>query len=695
MCFMTVWELTSSIFYTGEAEEMGRLLMKTNAEMESNRRQSETAIDSLKARFTEMEDQKMPLEAGAEDEAEVAPIAESKVSRKKFDKEVANRKLAEEKATLAEQRLFEIEKEAISARKRLQETEEALTSRLESAIAEQEREKIDREAQRTLENDRFMNLERDFESLRRDYAALEQDRDVLKASLVELEADLQDANNDLQLHLTNEISEQATKLAAEALRRQVDEMRQQAEVDTSSFNAERTARLAAEQEAKRLQSDLAALLGLENTERNQNEIRRRTAEATDYFQRTEKKEIKEMESALEDMKEKLNRARSHLREAEERADSASLQSNQLEQDLSVAKSDLKIVSHMIEEMRDSESSRRTSMEHRISSLEDEKNVMRRHHQAEIENMRTELEQISLHRDRLAQALQESEKSKDALLQASKSGRGISSENPSDELVRLRMEKAHLLAAASKEASRTERRIRELREAAMSSADADLLVERELRAAAELALANATSELQSARVNSHSMATDSQEQSKIYDLEAEVKKLHSQISSLLSEKNELSENIAEIRSTSKQAIERLKEECKLAKAKALQSERAGRHDAEFRAEVARLQDSSSVDGHTSVDDSSTFGEFKHDTQISNLYDLVDQQRQTIEEQRDAHSAMETDFEGLLALLAQSKLVEECLSSSLARSGGEKAVRDAIIDAEERAVAQYGTFVRVSE
>ena len=73
-----------------------------------------------------------------------------------------------------------------------------------------------------------------------------------------------------------------------------------------------------------------------------------------------------------------------------------------------------------------------------------------------------------------QSFKESEKSEEALLRISSRGRALAPDhNSNEELVRLRMEKAHLLAAASQEASRTERRLWELREAAMSSAEADL------------------------------------------------------------------------------------------------------------------------------------------------------------------------------------------------------------------------------
>ena len=86
----------------------------------------------------------------------------------------------------------------------------------------------------------------------------------------------------------------------------------------------------------------------------------------------------------------------------------------------------------------------------------------------------------------------------------------------------------------------------------------------------------------------------------------MKNLKGQLVSLENEKNELKENVLETKRSTQQTIESLKEECnKMAKARALQSELAGRHDAEVRAEVARLHDVSSPEGHGAQDGSAAY------------------------------------------------------------------------------------------
>ena len=679
------------LYATGEAEEFGKLLQKTRLELETHRKEAKETIARLEARCEEFES-KESRDIG--DHGRPTESSIDTVSREMYDNEVAVRRKAETEALMMNQKVAEKEEEIATLKQKSRETEEALSARLESAMSECERITRERDTQRTIKNERFVALERSFEDLRGNFASLQQERDALRLQVTELEGELKEAFDGLQFHLTNEISEQATKMAADALRQQVEDLRQKVEKEGTAFQAERTARLAAEQETKRLRSDLAAIFGMEPSDENQNEILRRTAEATERFQRSEKTEIDEIKNAVQRAVEELDSTRTVLAGTEQRASAAELRSVQLEQDLLTSKSDLELLSQMMEELKTAESSKRVSMENRISAFEDEQNVLRRLHEAEVENLRNELEHVRLEKEGLFQSLKDSEKSREALLQASSRSRDLdSAQNAALELARLRMEKAHLLAASSQEASRTERRIRELREAAKSAAEADVLVERELRAAAELALERATADLRNAR--SRSTTTDaatSQRGSNMNVLEVELKKLKDILSLLEEEKKGLQQELDLMKQSSEQKIVNLKEEVRSAKAKALQSERAVRRDAEVQAELAKLhKDSDGLSVCTQVDEGDD--QLHHSSRLSSLYDLVEQQRDTIKQQRDAHSALESDFEGLLALLAQNKLVEESLSAALIEAGGEKAVTDAISNAEEKAVAQYGTFVRV--
>ena len=102
-------------------------------------------------------------------------------------------------------------------------------------------------------------------------------------------------------------------------------MRTQIEIGHSDINEEREARKAAEEEAGHLRADLAALLGLANTEEMQSEIRLRAIHARENFQRKERSEIEELKEALMRSLEELESARAAEAVAEERASKANLQ----------------------------------------------------------------------------------------------------------------------------------------------------------------------------------------------------------------------------------------------------------------------------------------------------------------------------------------------------------------------------------
>merc|ERR1712205_133361 len=92
-----------------------------------------------------------------------------------------------------------------------------------------------------------------------------------------------------------------------------------------------------------------------------------------------------------------------------------------------AKDDVDCLKKTIDDMRVVESSTRASFEYRIISLENEQNVQRRFHTAEIENLRYDLNQSMMERDRLFQLLKEKEKHMEALVQAKSRGEALESE----------------------------------------------------------------------------------------------------------------------------------------------------------------------------------------------------------------------------------------------------------------------------
>ena len=173
-----------------------------------------------------------------------------------------------------------------------------------------------------------------------------------------------------------------------------------------------------------------------------------------------------------------------------------------EQNLVDAKSEINFLAGAMEDMRQTEESKRASLEFRIDSLENQNDVMRKYHDAELESVRNELSQVLMEKDRLLHQLRESEKTNASLLVASSSKSAL--ETASDvtdlesECAKLRFENAHLLAMASDNKTRAERRLREMVAAQSASIEADVIMEQELRLKAENTIQELQAEIDSLR-----------------------------------------------------------------------------------------------------------------------------------------------------------------------------------------------------
>ena len=105
----------------------------------------------------------------------------------------------------------------------------------------------------------------------------------------------------------------------------------------------------------------------------------------------------------------------------------------------------------------------------------------------------------MEKDRILNSLKESEKTRAALeYAASKEHDDVGFSTQEREIAMLRSANGQLLSAAADEASRTERRVREAVTANASAFEADIILERELRIAAEAALENVKEQLEEAK-----------------------------------------------------------------------------------------------------------------------------------------------------------------------------------------------------
>jgi hypothetical protein len=277
-----------------------------------------------------------------------------------------------------------------------------------------------------------------------------------------------------------------------------------------------------------------------------------------------------------------------------------------------------------------------------------------------------------------------------------SSAGTSVDNRDLETRRLRLENTHLLRQIAEESAKTERRIRETLSADRSASQTQVLVERELRLASDRALAVSHEELVRARqeksVRNSSSAQGADELGQ--NLEAcqeRNRQLEQQLAALNRE-------LEQMRGESRRHTENLQEECRQAKSRINQMERDGRYEAEVRAEMARIQAfpmrGEALQLLASRSDESDNDEDQYEQiNVARFYDMIDKQRQQMDEERKLHLELKQEFDDLLALLAQKDMVTSSLRTALVSVGGEGAVRQALEEAESGAFQKYGTAVRV--
>jgi chromosome segregation ATPase len=77
-----------------------------------------------------------------------------------------------------------------------------------------------------------------------------------------------------------------------------------------------------------------------------------------------------------------------------------------------------------------------------------------------------------------------------------------------------------------------------------------------------------------------------------------------------------------------------------------------------------------------------------------YDYIQAQRTAIQEERKLYQELLAEHDDLLALLAQQDLEKASLSAVLGEAAGQEAIDQAILQAEDNAVRQFGKYVRLS-
>jgi hypothetical protein len=255
-----------------------------------------------------------------------------------------------------------------------------------------------------------------------------------------------------------------------------------------------------------------------------------------------------------------------------------------------------------------------------------------------------------------------------------------------------LEKAELLVTVSEENARIERRLREARAADKSLAEADVILERELRVAKEKALANAKEEIEEWKKEAEALrensVSDTPPNANLELLLSERDQLSDHVQSLSEEISTLKEELERSKKKALEKLDRLTAQLIQAKARANQIEREGRLEAEMQMESARLRAQAVGSPSSSKENDSAEVDDQDEIAIAKLYDVIKKQKQTIEQDQMELEELMEEHDEVCALLTEKELVRESLNATLLRIGGQESVNTALRGAEEQALSRFG-------
>ena len=533
---------------------------------------------------------------------------------------------------------------------------------------------------------------------------LEEERDRLIGVVAQLEEELREANSMLQACVTDGSIDKASEFAANAIRDDVYSMRNQLNEYQQRLADEQAAREVADLEIDRLRDDIAALLSLSDHEKSPTNMKKLTTKSIERLQKLEHIEIDDLRKSLFRALEELEFARSTESKSNETVSKFRLQISIYEQEIIAAKSEVNFLSEAMEELRQTESSKRASLEYRIASLENENEVVRKYQANELENLRNEIAQIAMEKDLIIYQLKETEKTNASLVLATSNEENRQSHLKPDahsECVKLRIENAHLLTIAAEEKGKAERRLREQLSAQVASSELDIILEHELRLSAETALQVLKEEVGELRYSKHPEKIQEMSDN---STEKELQDLRSCVEDLREQNIRLKATINEESSKGKETIDRLTDECRTAQAKAFKFDRDTRTELAVQSEISKMRISTMAlpgdkifayedlvldtrDGPSGRDGSMI-------VKSAEAFDLIRKQEKEIQEERMMYSETLHEHEDLLALVAQQDLEKSCLREALIQVAGDDAADDALKRAEEFAIVRYGNAVQVS-
>ena len=499
--------------------------------------------------------------------------------------------------------------------------------------------------------------------------------------VLELREELKQAKEELQSIATDQFTHKATEMATQALRQQMEEIRTRYSADQEALASEIEARRVAEETVSRLKLDLALLAqATEYDETVDVHVRKVAKKITSENVKTERREMEELRSTQERLREELGSCRWKERESEEKAANAHLQMSILEQEVTAAKTDLELMKQAVEELETSKINMSVSFECRIEALENERIWSEQSYEEEIRKVKADLAHSIEKRDHLTHKLEQSEKANAALVYSTAHNSLGSDVQNESEVIKLQLERAQLLAQISEMGINLERRVKEAVAAQVSSSEAELIVEKQSRRSVETSLSEALSELNEKNKQLVGLTSEStsSESAGIENCVQELKRSLDEIRAInekLTNKNtrlqvKLDTMDKEFKSTTNDLNAKLRKTEERLRSK----EREGRFEAALASEIANLRasttrsDSNGYHKHsqalvlieqnmqhgTTLSDEEKKSIDRNSAYIIEMYDYVCELKSSITEEREMYKELLAEHEELLALLGQTGL-----------------------------------------
>lgn len=295
-----------------------------------------------------------------------------------------------------------------------------------------------------------------------------------------------------------------------------------------------------------------------------------------------------------------------------------------------------------------------SMEYRIETLMNERLSLDKSYQEEFAAIKAQLAKVNQEKDTLLHRLEQSEKANAAL-----TFNTITREESESEVVKLQLERAQLLAKLTEIGVESERRIKEAVAAHASSAEAELIIEKQAKQSLECSLADALSELED--VKSEKDQATSGEGSPDNDLivtELRESLAEMQISyrDLQAANEEIRDQMASASVENQSLIESLTEKLKRAETHIREEERESRFEAALASEIARLRNGSSSQSTHLLPPEIASSQEKESTISENvlaMHEYVLDLRAVLEKEREIHQATAAELDEALAIIGQQQ------------------------------------------